>query len=139
MAEHLGVEFEWRPLGNVTLQAGKLLFPQVSEAPGIYRFDLYSSDRGATTYIGQTDRLRRRFQHYRTPGPSQPTNVRLNKLVVDLLGAGGTAAVFTCTSAFVDRGGEHRPLDLTEKASRILLEHSALVLAILDGRKVENL
>lgn len=139
MTELLAVEFDWRPLGELTLQAGKLLFPPVSDVPGIYRFDLSPNDAQPTTYIGQTDRLRRRFQHYRTPGPTQHTNIRLNKLVVDLLSADGTAAVWTCTSASVGGADGRQPLDLAQKACRILLEHAALVLALLDGRKVENL
>jgi len=53
----------------MAIEAGKLSFPLAPEVPGIYRFDL-----GELVYVGETDRLRRRFQHYRTPGP---THIRI--------------------------------------------------------------
>jgi excinuclease UvrABC nuclease subunit len=40
---------------------GNAAIPGCAELPGIYRFDL-----GDRVYIGEADRLRRRFQHYRT-------------------------------------------------------------------------
>ena len=53
----VAVDFSWVDLGAVALDAGKLRFPQAPELPGIYRFNL-----GDRWYIGETDRLRRRFQ-----------------------------------------------------------------------------
>lgn len=80
----VSVIFSWSSLGPVGLDSGRLAFPRAPERPGIYRLDL-----GDRVYIGETDRLRRRFQHYRTPGPSQRTNVRLNKATVEVLDRGG--------------------------------------------------
>ena len=74
------VDFSWRDVGTIAAEGGRLRFPTVPDAPGIYRFDL-----GDRIYIGETDRLRRRFQHYRTPGLSQTTNVRLNAAILPLL------------------------------------------------------
>jgi hypothetical protein len=139
MTPHLAIDFEWRPTGPLTVEAGRLRFPSVEDVAGIYRFDLLKSGQQPTTYVGETDRFRRRFQHYRTPGPTQRTNIRLNKLMLDLIGAGGTASVSTCSAAVVE--SEHGPqqLDLRQKECRILLEHAALVLLRLEGHRVENL
>lgn len=76
----VAVDFDWRPLGLLRLEAGRLRFPDVDDAPGVYRFDF-----GDRVYVGEADRLRRRFQHYRTPGPRQETNLRLNAVMVKLL------------------------------------------------------
>jgi hypothetical protein len=72
------VQFAWQPLGEVKLDAdGELLFPVVEDQAGLYRFE-FVKDGIAHAYIGETDRLRRRFYHYQNPGPSQQTNTRLN-------------------------------------------------------------
>lgn len=141
VAERLSVEFSWRPAGSVVADgAGNIRFPSVDEVPGIYRFDLLSSSAPARAYVGQTDRLRRRMQHYRTPGPSQTTNVRLKALVLGLLAEGGTVDLLTCTSAIVETSAApRRPLDLRQKGCRVLVEHAALVSLVLQGVPVENL
>ena len=128
------VEFSWRTRGPVRLEAGRLRFPDAPEAPGIYRFDL--RDR---VYIGETDRLRRRFQHYRTPGPTQLTNLRLNALLLQLLEEPRTIDVSTVTEANVEIDGTAAPLDLRHKAARRLVENAALTAAIAAGERVENL
>lgn len=130
----VAVEFSWREIEAITVEGGKLRFPVVPEAPDIYRFDL-----GDRVYIGEADRLRRRFQHYRTPGPSQATNLRLNAVMLPLLGAGGAVTVCTVTEAQVDIDGARAPLDLTRKASRLLVESAALTAARVAGEPVENL
>lgn len=116
-----------------------LRFPQVQDTPGIYWFDLRPKDRPPTSYIGESDRLRRRFQHYRTPGPTQHTNIRMNELMLELISAGGIATVSTCSAADIELEAGVQSLDLRQKACRILLEHSALVLLMLEGHRVENL
>ncbi len=131
---HVGVDFAWRDVGSIRVEVGRLLFPEVPESPGAYRFDL-----GQTVYIGKTDRLRRRFQHYRAPGPTQATNLRLNRLMLQLVGEGGPVTVSTVTSASVEVDGHRWPLDLRNKAARLLVENAALTAAQLAGRSVENL
>jgi hypothetical protein len=130
----VAVEFWWRAIGAITVERGKLRFPIAPEAPGIYRFDL-----GDRVYIGEADRLRCRFQHYRTPGPSQATNLRLNAVMLPLLSAGGAVTVCMVTEAQVDIDGVRAPLDLTRKASRLLVESAALTAARVAGELVENL
>lgn len=126
--------FAWREVGQIRVEGERLRFPVVSEVPGIYRFDL-----GETIYLGETDRLRRRFQHYRTPGVGQPTNIRLNALMLRLLGEGSAVSVCAVTSASIEIDGRSSPLDLRDKASRLLLESAALTAARMEGLRVENL
>ena len=126
--------YSWTEVGHVVVDADKLRFPTVPEAPGIYRFEL-----GDRWYIGEADRLRRRFQHYRTPGPSQSTNLRLNALMGQLLANGSGIVVSTITSVAVEIDGHALPLDLSHKDARLLVESAALVAARAGGRFVENL
>jgi len=126
--------YSWTGIGQVVLEADKLRFPAVSDTPGIYRFDL-----GGRSYVGEADRLRRRFQHYRTPGPSQSTNLRLNALMRQLVADGVVVAVSTITAVTVEIDGRRMPLDLARKEARLLVESAALVAARANGSIVENL
>lgn len=128
------VDFAWRDVGAITVEAGRLRFPDVPESPGVYRFDL-----GQAVYIGEADRLRRRFQHYRTPGAGQPTNLRLNALMLRLLGEGGAVAVCTVTTASIEVDDQRSPLDFREKSARLLVENAALTAKRMAGGRVENL
>lgn len=129
------VDFSWHEIGRVTVEGGRLRFPAAPEDPGIYRFDL-----GDRFYVGETDRLRRRFQHYRTPGSSQPTNLRLNTVMLPLLAIGRTIGVSTVTRAWVEVDGRTPSmLDLRHKAARLLVESAALTAARIAGERVENL
>lgn len=40
------VDFAWREVGQIRVEAGRLRFPEVAETPGVYRFDL-----GDTIYL----------------------------------------------------------------------------------------
>lgn len=128
------VDFVWREVGPIVVEAGRLRFPEVPESPGVYRLDL-----GQTVYIGEADRLRRRFQHYRTPGVKQPTNIRLNARMLGLLAEGGSLALCTLTTASIEVDGHRAPLDLRHRAARLLVENAALTAARIDGAQVENL
>src|SRR6266487_2526507 len=94
------VEFAWEELGVLTLDKGRLRFPSAPSVASVYRFDL-----GDRVYIGETDRLPRRLQHYRTPGPSQATNLRLNKVMTELLRT-GQILVSVITAATVELDGD---------------------------------
>ncbi|KZB73492.1 MULTISPECIES: hypothetical protein [Thalassospira] len=128
MSVQVSVEMKWRYLGPLTLDAnGDVVFPSAPTVPGLYRFRLMDND-DAHHYIGETAGLRRRFQHYRTPGPSQKTNIRVNALFKEHLGSGGCVEV----DIIVDGvkllvGGTMVDADLNDKASRRLLENAALV------------
>ncbi len=126
----LGIEFDWEDAGEIKLdQAGALCFPAISTDPGIYRFALSSENR-TSVYIGETDNLRRRMQHYRTPGPSQPTNRRLNSELRRILAAGGQARAAFASRARLQINQKEAVVSLGSKAYRVLIEHAALVEAI---------
>ena len=134
MPVRLSVEYSWRELGAIRLDAKKLAFPSAPETPGLYRFDF-----GDRIYVGETDRLRRRFQHYRTPGPTQTTNIRLNAIIAEVLAKSGTAEVSIVTDASVKIEGVTTALDLSQKSARLLLESAALTEGRLAGTSVVNL
>jgi hypothetical protein len=125
----------------VTLVDGKLSFPPAPNVPGAYRFTLVDADGERTgVYVGEADLLRRRFQHYRTPGPRQRTNLRLNAILIDTLARGGQVNVEIATSVRgASEDGKPSELDLSWKASRVLVERAAEVIERQDGSPVLNL
>jgi len=136
----VSVEFEWTNPAKIELDPdGKLKFPNLSLDPGLYRFWLGGVERSAV-YIGETDNLRRRAAHYRNPGPSQRTNIRLNERLRTHLAAGGRVEMNIITTAESEIDGKRIPLDLNQKAARRLVENAALVEAAASGAdQVENL
>jgi hypothetical protein len=127
------VDFEWESIGRIEIDGGgSLRFPTTSAAPGIYRFSLLRHDKPAV-YIGEADNLRRRMQHYRTPGPTQPTNRRLNNELRRAVASGASVEAFVATAARLELDGVEVPANLRHKAHRVLLEHAALVRAIQAG------
>ncbi len=128
------VSFDFSQIGKVSQLDGKLHFPVVPEEPGIYQFAI--RDR---IYVGETDRLRRRFQHYRTPGPSQQTNIRMNYSILTALNEGFEIVVSTIEQATINVDGINSSLDLSRKSGRLLVESAVLSAAHLRGQLVENL
>ncbi|UEM04739.1 hypothetical protein JL101_004670 [Skermanella rosea] len=124
----LALTMQWLKLGLVDLDGtASLRFPSVPSAPGLYRFRLVGED-SLRCYIGETADLRRRFAHYRKPGPTQATNIRLNELLLAHLGGGGRVELDVVTGGVLLVIGEARvQADLADKATRRLLEHAALV------------
>ena len=135
---HVELDFEWHEVGQVTIDAGMLRFPTVGYVPGIYRIDL-----GARLYIGEADRLQRRFQNYRTPGGDPATlrpntNRRVNRAIATRLAA-GEANVAVCTAVEITVDGRRSTLDLRGKTARLLVESAAATAARLAGYSLENL
>lgn len=124
----VSVRFAWQPVGKLKLdERERLVFPKAPVRPGLYRFKL-ECDTTSAVYIGETDELARRLQHYRTPGPSQKTNRRLNQRMRQTLDARGRISVAIVINAtWLAVNGEEREADLSKKADRVLLEHAALV------------
>lgn len=135
----VSVEFEWQFLGRLRCdENGRLLFPDSPRRPGLYRFRLSGND-DVRHYIGETDELRRRFQHYRTPGPSQKTNIRMNAEFRQHFAAGGAIEVDIAPGGIsVSSAGTPLRVDLADKAMRRLLEHAALVSEAGAGVKLLN-
>ena len=112
---------------------GRLVFPRTDEVPGVYRLRL----RGTATerhYVGGTDRLRSRCQHYRTPGSGQPTIRRINGLLVEYPEAGREADVDVAEDDIeVSSDGVGVRVDLGDKAMRRLLESAGVLAAAGHG------
>jgi hypothetical protein len=121
------VVWDWRLAGQVMLADGKLVFPRVPDVAGMYRLTLRDS-AGARTgvYLGEADLLPRRYQHYRTPGASQQTNMfRVNQVMVNTLASRGRVTVEISTDArVVAPDGVTGPLDRGWKAVRVLVERA---------------
>ena len=122
------LEFNWQFLGELLTDGNsRLQFPAAPRQPGLYRFRLCGNGP-ARHYVGETDELRRRFQHYRTPGRSQQTNIRMNAEFRDHITGGGSIEVdIVIDKIAVIAGDEPVTIDLSDKAMRRLLEHAALV------------
>lgn len=133
------IDFDFEVVGAVSIGAdAKLRFPLLPTTPGVYRFRLLGRSDSTSAYIGETDNLRRRASHYRNPGPSQSTNIRMNGRIRSHLDSGGTVEFATTTGALVTVGGNGVPLDLSQKAHRLLLENAALI-SNPKGELIENL
>ncbi|MGO8976324.1 MAG: hypothetical protein ACLQNV_22725 [Steroidobacteraceae bacterium] len=133
------IKFEWSALARVGLDPqGKLAFPRAPSQPGLYRFE-FDGAKGRQEYIGETDTLDRRFQHYRTPGPSQSTNIRLNALMREVINSNGTVGVsIIVDGASVTMDGRTRSPRMQSKLDRVLLEHAAIYAAREAGISVVN-
>lgn len=136
---NVAVAFRWKPLGLVQLDPnGRLVFPTAPTAPGLYRFDLEES-AGQITYVGETDQLARRLQHYRTPGSSQLTDIRLNENFRRALSQGLSIRVSVVTGDIdVQLGTASHQIDISRKQDRVLLEHAALLALRADGYTILN-
>jgi hypothetical protein len=105
----------------------------------MYRLAISEKDGTTAIYVGEADELRRRFAHYRNPGPTQPRNKRINALLTRLVAEGGRASLAIATTATIEISGVSSPL-VTKKASRLLAENAALVeAAIICVDRIENL
>jgi len=132
------LSLRWKPIGRVLLdETGKLRFPTMPEGPGLYRLRLRTSDGIESNYVGQSDSLRRRFFHYRNPGPTQPTNIRLNQLIRDLLSGGGEVSVATAHEVWVQAEQGVARADLNRGSLRRLFEN--LALAVEQASDIDSL
>jgi hypothetical protein len=79
--------------GNWTLLKGNLSLPaNLPTRPGVYAFCM--DDR--VQYVGlATQSIRKRLYFYAKPGPSQPTNTRLNAMLRTLLAEGCEIRILT--------------------------------------------
>ena len=124
----IAIRFEWKALGAVTLDsASSLYFPPVAEVPGLYRLRITHKNR-SEFYIGESQSLRGRFRNYRTGSKGQATSHRIHVLLKNALAAGARIEVDIVVDDIELRiNGEVRSVDLTNKATRRMIEHSAIV------------
>jgi len=125
----------WFRAGNVLLNDGKPHYPALPAVGGIYRFRLTSAVGAVTTYVGESEHLARRMASYRMPGPTQTTNQRMHRRIIDTLCAGGSVEVAVVLNATL--AGEQ--LALGDKAARRLVENFVLVQEARSGHEIENL
>ena len=84
--------------------------------------------------------LNRRFQHYRTPGPSQSTNIRLNALMRGVINSDGMIGVSVMIDdAVLTMDGRTKPSDMQIKSDRVQLEHAAIYAAREAGVSIINI
>lgn len=140
MSIEIIIKFEWKALGRVGLDPqSKLTFPRAPSRPGLYRFE-FDGAKGRQEYIRETDMLNRRFQHYRTPGPSQSTNIRLNALMRGAINSDGMIGVSVMIDdAVLTMDGRTKPSDMQIKSDRVLLEHAAIYAAREAGVSIINI
>lgn len=131
------IHIEWRSAGPVTLDAdGKLRFPRLPALPGLYEIEFGGAD--ASVYIGESDDLRRRVSHYRNPGPTQRTNIRLSNLIRSHVVA-APVSISIATAVTVRWASEHtETLDLRGKTARLVGESVWLLHRQRHGTKIEN-
>ncbi len=127
------IDLDWKLVGPVELDAtGRLRFSEVAKGPALYRFWVETADERPGVYVGEASDLRRRLQWYRTPGSRQPTNVRMNHVLLEALGAGSRVTLWVATDASVAFGtAMPAGLDLSRKSQRLVAEQAAIVEALL--------
>jgi hypothetical protein len=123
-----GLGMTWKPLGRVGRdETGKLVLPAAPSQPAIYCFRVRQGSV-ERRYIGESDNLARRFVNYRTPGSTQPTNVRINTILLEALRSGAeVSASAVVDGAWVNWGSAPVKIALSSKAGRRLLENAAIL------------
>lgn len=116
----------WIYAGAVVLaEDGRLVFPEVGRTPGLYQITI-AMNGAREVYIGEAADIRRRFQNYRTPGPTQQTSQRINALLRQMLADGADVTISTAVTATMDWGDGPEQADLTSKVARCLFENAAI-------------
>jgi hypothetical protein len=132
----VAVQFEWRSAGEIRSD-GRPVFPSLPVAPGLYRFAFEAPGAVPRIYIGETDELRRRAQHYRTPGPTQRTNVRMNQELLAAIRSGSRVRCAVITTALISLDdGAPLSFDLSRKTGRLIVENAAMA-AVIAAREAD--
>ena len=137
----VAISIEWDEPRAVTLGLGdSVLIPKVLGLPGIYRFRLVEAGGRPCVYVGESVNLQRRMAQYAKPGPTQQTNIRLNRRFREVLRNGGAVTFAAASSVVIGVDGQRLDTDLTLASTRRLAENAALVAARADGAdQVENI
>jgi hypothetical protein len=125
---------EWRLAGDIELDAsGGIVFPTVPNVHGLYRITRVAvgSQARPRVYIGEAELLSRRMMGYRSPGPTQTTNIKMHGALVEHLRSGGRATLDISTTCkySLSVGGLLVSLSLARKSARLLAESAAVVAA----------
>jgi hypothetical protein len=127
------VRMTWNRAGTVIAEQGRLVFPALPKASGIYRLTFSGLSEHTRIYIGESDNLRRRAGHYRNPGPTQQTSQRIHDELLAHIAAGGTVTMSVATSVEIETDERSAALPLARKTARVLTEHAALGLGYVNG------
>jgi hypothetical protein len=88
--------------------------------------------------VRETDNLQRRLAHYRNPGPSQATNLRLNAFFLAIISSGGSIEFDMVTQeAWITWDEVEAPADFRRKSLRRLFEN--LVVSAERAEAIEDL
>lgn len=122
------VDQKWRRVGQIELdRKGAPVFPKCPNAPTVYLLHVPSKSK-PETYVGETDNLARRLQHYRTPGPTQKTSQRLRQFLVETLERDKPVELHVLgEDTQIRTRNNDRPANMADKVERHLLEASAIV------------
>jgi hypothetical protein len=136
----VGIQFEWRDAGEVRLDiAGKPEFPRLTTKPGVYAFRFAGPEGVTSVYVGEAENLQRRVAHYRNPGPTQATNIRVNERMRSHLSLNSRITMQLIVDAQVEVDGNAEACDLSNAFARRFVENAALLAIAKTGQKVENL
>lgn len=121
------LRLRWTLLGQMALDGSdKLAFPKGPKSPGLYKFCIAQSGVVRRIYIGESENLARRFSHYRNPGPTQQTNIRMNRILTHHLQEGAILTVLTITKdCWTVVAAKEIRADLKSKLVRRMFEHFA--------------
>jgi hypothetical protein len=136
----LTIEFEWDLLGVVATDgAGRVVMPAVPDAPGLYRFWAETSPGHAWVHVGETQDIRERLAGYARPDPTRPTDIRVNRRLLDLIAAGSRVMVWTIVEAWTRRDDAvAQPLDLRRHSQRLIVETAVALAAREDDRSADG-
>lgn len=136
---HCHLSMAWQEVGPIKVaDDGRLTFPDIGKAPGLYRITIRQGS-AHEVYIGEATNLRRRFHNYRSPGPTQETSQRINKLLLKVLAEGAEVHVSVSLTATINSGNGPEPADLSSKVVRCLVENAAILAAARTADRIHNL
>ncbi|WP_147292637.1 hypothetical protein [Undibacter mobilis] len=115
---------------------GKLRFP-VATGSQVYRISIVRADGVRSRYVGETRDFEVRFRGYRNPGPTQWTNLRINKLCLDVLRDFGRIEIEVIDDAWLEINGIEGQAFFDSKYVRRLIE--SLIVATSNAADVEVL
>ena len=122
----------WEDIGICSFHEGVITWPKPGRQPAIYKWT-FTTGSNQTIYIGECVDLRRRIYQYSKPGPTQPTNQRLNSRIKDILGNGGKVQL-----SILDMSKIVTDLELSDKFLRRCLENLAILGSTKDGMELLN-
>jgi hypothetical protein len=129
--------FDWKSVGSIEVDDDGLRTPSLLTEPGIYLI-LYRHAGRERRYVGEAANLQRRFAHYRRPGPSQQTNLRMNDRCRRVSAAGGSIELHLAVDVQLVVDGRTLDADLGSEFVRRFVENAALIEVLATTGEVVN-